>query len=299
MDKSAVVFGGSGFLGSYVKDELTRRNYRVVVADQKAPTQPLVANESYIPCDILNRHSVEQAIPADCSAVFNFAGLADINDALNQPGRAMELNILANINILDACLLKKVGRFVYASSVYANSAKGSFYGISKLASEKIIQEYQRRFGLSFTIVRYGSIYGERADAHNGIYRMLRQAIEQGKIVHKGDGEEVREYIHAHDAASLSVDLIQSENFANQHITLTGMERMKQKDVLTMIKETLGDTINIAYGNEDYEGHYNVTPFSFQPDISKKLVCNPYIPLGQGLIECIRVIYEELNAGKQQ
>ena len=62
----------------------------------------------------------------------------------------MELNILGNINILNACLKAKIKRFIYASSAYAMSDKGSFYGISKLTSEKIVEEYAVKFDLKFT-----------------------------------------------------------------------------------------------------------------------------------------------------
>ena len=45
------------------------------------------------------------------------------------------------MNILEACVANNIKKFIYASSAYAMSNKGSFYGISKLASEKIIEEY--------------------------------------------------------------------------------------------------------------------------------------------------------------
>ena len=80
------------------------------------------------------------------------------------------------------------------------SRKGAFYGTSKRCSERIIEQYHEEFGLAYTILRYGSVYGDRADETNRIHRMLRQALIEGRIVFPGDGSEEREYIHAEDAA---------------------------------------------------------------------------------------------------
>jgi len=124
--------------------------------------------------------------------------------------------------------------------------------------------------------------------------LLRQAIEKKHIKHKGNGNEVREYIHAQDAARLSVNILDDKKYENEHIVLTGMERLRQKDLITMVKEMLNDKIKVEYSSDERKGHYLVTPYSFNPRIAKKLVANPYIDMGQGLVDCLRTIHEELK-----
>lgn len=289
--KKVVIFGGSGFLGSYVADELSQRGYKVVIADLREPHFSLSAN--FMKCDILDSNSVDSVVDG-CDVVYNFAGLADINVAINEPYKTMNLNILGNINILEACKKFNIKRFVYASSAYAVSNKGSFYGISKHASEKIIEEYGLRYGLNYTIIRYGSLYGERADSSNYIYSLLKQAIVDKQITLHGDGEETREYIHAVDAARLSVDILESDVFLNEHLILTGMEKLRRKDLFDMINEMLNHTITIEHDNTPMQGHYKITPYSFHPSSAKKLVANPYLDMGQGLVNCIKSIYEEIG-----
>ena len=123
--------------------------------------------------------------------------------------------------------------------------------------------------------------------------MLRQALEKGQILHRGDGEEIREYIHARDAAKLSTDILISKEYRNQHIMVTGLERMKQKDLLKMIQEIIPKKVVIKMSKKHYSGHYEVTPYSFHPIIARKLVANPYIDLGQGLVECMKNVHKEL------
>ncbi len=292
--KKVVVFGGSGFLGSYVADELTYRNYEVVIADLKAPKFKS-PNQEFVQCDILEPDTIKNAI-AGATIVYNFAGLADIDESIDLPHETMQQNVIGNINILEACRAQNFERYVYASSAYAFSTKGSFYGISKLTSEKVVEEYFSRFDLPFSIIRYGSLYGERADHHNGVYRLLRSALENKEIVSRGDGEAVREYIHAGDAAKLSVDIIESEEYINQHMVLTGVERLRHKDLLQMVREILNNKVEISYINEPWEGHYQVTPYSYHPSIARKLVSNTFTELGQGLVSCIKQIDEEINNG---
>jgi len=286
MGKKVVVFGGNGFIGSYVVEELLSLDYEVVSADIN--NSIYVDNKYFSKCDIMDSKLVDKLVKG-AEIVYNFAGFANLDDAIANPTRAIELNVLGNMNILEACKKHNIKRFVYASSAYAMSDKGSFYGISKLTSEKLTEEYYKKFGLEFTIVRYGSVYGERDYHNNYIYNLVKEAMTTGKINHSGDGEEIREYIHAADVAKLAVQVIEDKAFVNEHVILTGVESMQRKNLFYMINEMLGDTVDISLSNDGYHNHYKTTPYSFQPTRSKKLVANPYIDMGQGIIECMKDI----------
>ncbi len=289
MSKKVVVFGGNGFIGSYLIEELIKRSYDVVSADLNS--SKYVDETLFIPCDIMDINAVD-AIVKGADIVYNFAGMANLDTAIEAPVKAIELNVLGNMNILEACRKYNVERFIYASSAYAMSDKGSFYGISKLTSEKLVEEYYKKYGLNFSIVRYGSIYGERDYENNYIYNLIKNAMHTKKIDHSGDGHEIREYIHAADVAKLAVDIIESEAYVNEHLILTGVERMQRKELFDMINEMLGNSLQIHLKNDGYIHHYKTTPYSFHPSRSKKLVANPYIDLGQGILECMKDISEK-------
>ncbi len=286
MRKKVVVFGGNGFIGSYVVEELLSTGYDVISADLNS--SKYVDDKYFVKCNILDVKAVDSLVEG-ADIVYNFAGFANLDDAIANPVKALELNVMGNMNILEACKKYHVKRFVYASSAYAMSDKGSFYGISKLTSEKLVEEYYKKFGLEFTIVRYGSVYGERDYHNNYIYNLLKTSLESGEINHGGDGEEIREYIHAADVAKLAVNIIESDEFINEHIILTGVERMQRKELFEMINEILGNKLTIKLNNDGYHNHYKTTPYSFHPTRSKKLVANPYIDMGQGLLECLKDI----------
>jgi len=287
--KNVLVFGGSGFLGYYLVNELLIRGYDVTVADLNNKFENKV---KYIKCDINSKVNVNNVFKIkQFDFVYNLAGFANLDQAINFPIETIQLNVIGNMYILEQCVKNNVSRVVYASSAYAMSNKGSFYGISKLASEKIIEEYLKKYSLPFTILRYGSVYSERPYDNNYIYNLVKSAVLEGEINHNGDGNELREYIHAADASKLSVDVIESEAFKNLHVILTGNERIKRSDLFNMIKEILNDKLEINYKNDGYHNHYNFTPYSFEPSVSRKLSANPHIDMGQGLLECIRSVHE--------
>lgn len=287
-----LVAGGSGFLGSYVVDQLVDRGHAVTIFDMRAPS-PAARQVRFIQGNILDVAAVGAAM-AGHEVVYNFAGLADLNDSIDKPVETVSLNVIGNLNVLEAARQHKVKRFVYASSVYVFSHKGAFYGASKKASELIVEQYGEQYDLAYTIIRYGSVYGERADANNRIYRILRQALLEKKISFPGDGLEEREYIHCRDAAKLSVDVIESDAYRNQNVILTGTERFKYSELLAMIREIMNNDVRIEMLGDDYKGHYVLTPYSFSPRIGLKLVNNPGIDFGQGLLDCLNHLYQELQ-----
>lgn len=294
MKIKVLVFGSSGFLGRYLVSELVGRAYEVYGAD----INPVDDFEGimFTRCDISKPDEVDAAFKGrEFDFVYNLAGFANLDRAVQFPYETMSLNVLGNMNVLASCVEHKVGRFVFASSAYAMSNKGSFYGISKLASEKIIEEYFKRYHLPFTILRYGSVYSELPFDNNYIYGLVERAVRNKQIEHHGDGQEVREYIHASDAAKLSVDVIESSQYENLHVVLTGNEKMRRFELFELIKEIMNEPIHIKLEPERESHHYKYTPYSFDPAVSRKLVANPHIDMGQGILEVIRSVYKNRDS----
>jgi len=288
---NVIVFGGSGFIGSHTADALTKKGHNVKIFDiKKLPY--IQKNQEMIVGDIIEEEAVNRAVKG-CDIVYNFAAMTDIDEAYKKPIETIKTNVLGNTYILEACKKNKVKRFVFASTVYVYSDKGSFYRSSKQACENIIENYQEAFGLNYTILRYGSLYGPRAQETNWIRKIVKQALIEGKITRHGDGEEIREYIHVKDAADLSVNIL-SEKYKNRIVTITGNRSMRIKDLHIMIKEMLNNNIKLEFLPSVSETHYEITPYTFNPRVAKKLVSNEYYDLGQGLLECLAEAKKELD-----
>ena len=289
--KKAVVVGGSGFIGSHVADNLSDAGYQVVIYD-KTESKWLREEQQQVIGDVQDAEKLDKVI-VGAEVVYNFAALADLNQALEQPLKTVNINILGNIHVMEACRAHSVKRFIYASTVYVHSREGGFYRCSKQASEAYVEEYQKIYGLDYTILRYGSLYGPRANETNGLYRVVKSALDHGVVRYEGDIDAMREYIHVDDAAKASIDAINSE-FRNESVVLTGQEPMKVIDMLKMLAEILGLSIDkVEFVEEQYAGHYIRTPYSYQPKLGRKYIPPMHVDLGQGLLQVINELSENV------
>jgi len=282
-----VVLGGSGFLGSHVADKLSEMGNTVIIYDRKI--SPWLRSDQTMEIgDILDFEKLVHTI-ADSEVVYNFAALADLNQALNKPIETVQVNVLGNVYTLEACFRCKVKRYIYASTIYVHSREGGFYRCSKQAAEHYVEEYQRKYNLDYTILRYGSLYGPRSEETNGLYRIVQTALMTGKVTYEGSSEAFREYIHVEDAAKASLTVL-SDNFRNQSVVLTGQEPMRVIDLMKMLAEILGiSQNNIEFINQESEGHYVRTPYAYQPKLGYKFVLPMHVDLGQGLLQLITEI----------
>lgn len=282
----ATVVGGSGFLGSHVADQLSVAGYKVRIYDRvESPwTRP---DQSMIVGDLLDAAALNDVIRG-AEVVYNFAALADLNKARDRPAETVQVNILGNVHVLEACRLNRVKRFVYASTVYVYSREGGFYRCSKQAAEHYVEEYQRIYDLDYTILRFGSLYGPRADDSNGLLRIVRNALQTGVVRYEGSADALREYIHVEDAAKASVAAL-GDDFRNESVVLTGQEPMRVLDLLKMLAEILGIPDSVEFIEGHQPGHYVRTPYAFQSRLGRKYVPPVHVDLGQGLLQLIEVV----------
>jgi len=287
--KTACVIGGSGFLGSHVADQLSDADYTVRIYD-RIESKWLRRGQEMIVGDILDLDSLKAAVGGS-DVVYNFAAVADLNDALDKPLQTVQTNVLGTVNALEACRTSGVNRFVYASTVYVYSREGGFYRCSKQSAEHYVEEYQRTYGLDFTILRFGSLYGPRADASNGLYIIVRRALEEGAISYAGNPESIREYIHVEDAARASV-LALRDDFRNESVVLTGHQPMRVLDLLKMLAEIMGMPEAVDFRDEAYAGHYVRTPYAYLPKLGRRYTAALHVDLGQGLLQLIDEVRAE-------
>jgi UDP-glucose 4-epimerase len=285
-----VVTGGAGFLGSHLADELTARGHSVVVFD-KNPSPYLRPDQAQITGDVTDFDQLCRAFEG-AENIYHFAALADLNAARELPRETVAINVVGTVNMLEAAKRAGVKRVVFSSTIYVYSDEGSFYRASKQACEAYIEEYQRRYGLTYTVLRFGSLYGPRADASNGVYRLLRQAAVSGRVHYLGQPDDVREYIHVEDAARLSADALAPE-FENQNLIITGHNATRARDLFTMFSEILGRDVQVEYADPDVPDlHYRLTPYRYHPRVGKKFTSNVYVDFGQGMIQMLEQIHSE-------
>lgn len=294
----AVVFGGSGFLGSHVADILSAEGYQVTIYDLNQSIY-LQSGQDMVIGDFLDEKKVRSVLKG-ADVVYNFAGIANIDEALMSPLSTVKNNILGNTLLLEAAKNEGIKRFMFASTLYVYSKAGSFYRCSKLACENYIEAYYEQYGLGYTILRYGSLYGQRAQEWNGLKQYIVQAIKYGKMLYPGTGDERREYVHVKDAALLSVQALE-EKYNKQCLTITGTQVMTTRQVLNMITEIMDKDVEIDFvpsGSNYKLFHYHMTPYRYTPKPGRKLVTDCFVDLGQGILDMIEEVYQSNNGSER-
>ena len=286
-----VVTGGSGFLGSHVADELSKKGHKVIIFDKKKSKWIRLDQKMYIG-DILNPKDLERVIKG-ADVVFHFAALSDLDQALKEPINTVRANILGTVFALELSRKHNIKRFIHASTIYVNSIEGGFYRSSKKAAEDYVEEYKKIYDLNYTVLRFGSLYGQRSNEMNGLRKIIKRAIDKGKISYAGSKKAVRNYIHVLDAAKACVNIL-NRKYANKHIIITGKRRIKVAILLKNLSKILNLSKKIKFQNKKNIGHYDITPFTYKFKKGQIFQHKSNVDIYNGVVQVVDEIRNERN-----
>ena len=281
-----LVTGGLGFLGSYLAEELIKKNHRVTILDKASPKIKLNKKIKFIKADLLNKNKTELAIKNQ-DIIFHYGGLSGIDESMVNPLKTAEYNLIGTIRLLELCLKYKIKRFIFASTVYVNSEQGSFYKSSKRAAEDFIEEYKKKYNLEFTILRFGTVYGPRASKENNINKIINVALKKKNIIYKGNKKNIREYINVKDAAKIALKTMEKK-YANKYVKITGNKKTSVIKALEIIKKELGFNSKIVYQNKKEIGHYINSPENLKIKRAKKINLRHSTPFNIGIGRLLKI-----------
>lgn len=232
-----VIFGGTGFVGLNLAEVLLARGHHVTVHDRAEPppsARRVLADHGerirVVQGDITDVAAMDTLIAADCDAIVLGAAITAGDDLERaEPARVLEINVMAQIPILQAAIRHGVRRVVNLSSASAYGAAGqrhrplgeetpcdpvSFYAISKFTSERSVARHAELFGGDFLSVRLSAVFGpwERAtsvrDTPSLQFQILAAFARGEPAIMPGQG--VKDWIYAVDAAEAVAVLIEAE-----------------------------------------------------------------------------------------
>lgn len=216
-----LVTGGAGFIGSHVVDVLIEAGHEVSIVDNLWERGG-GRKENVHPGARFYRIDVRDAALADVfererpEAVCHLAAQHSVKISTDMPTYDAQVNVLGLINLLDCCTRFDTRKVVFSSSgaTYGTVQKmpvdentpqrpESPYGITKLASEHYLCYWKEMYGLDFTALRYGNVYGPRQDptGEAGVIAIFAYAILNKEAVRiDWDGEQQKDYVYVEDVA---------------------------------------------------------------------------------------------------
>ena len=258
------IIGGSGFIGTYTKNELVEHGYNVTTID--------VNKKSDICVNVLNFKHLKKALSTKkFDAVYMFAAISDSKENHTDIKHAVNTNIMSLTNTLDAMYELGIPRIIFSSTVWVYSVcditavnedtnlsisnSDHIYTTCKLTCEAIIRNYQKVKGIDFTILRYGIAYGPGCHPDTVLSKFISNAILGKPLVVTGNGNIYRNFLYVTDHARGN-RLALSEKAKNQIINLEGDQSISIKNVAERVQELHGKEVKILYTDErlgDYKG----------------------------------------------
>jgi len=233
--KKILVAGGAGYVGSHTVKELLKQGYEVIVFDNLSTgKKEFVLGGELIVGDLMDKRLLLEVFKDnDIAAVFHFASLIQVGESYLHPQKYYNQNLITSLHLLDAMLETNVKYFIFSSSaaVYGIPqqipipeshplAPFNPYGQTKFFVEKILEEYDRAYGLKFISLRYFNAAGADPEGKLGerhepethlIPNLLLHLIGKKKNLDifgtdfpTPDGTAIRDYIHVTDLAAAHV-----------------------------------------------------------------------------------------------
>jgi UDP-N-acetylglucosamine/UDP-N-acetylgalactosamine 4-epimerase len=279
-NKSILVTGGAGFIGSNICERLVNQDNEVYCLDnlltgKKENIEHLLPfkNFHFIEGDIRSLNDCKKAV-SNADLILHQAALGSVPRSIDNPITTNEININGFLNILVAAKDSGVKRIVYAasSSTYGDSEKLpkieehigkplSPYAVTKYVNELYADVFSRLYGLEMIGLRYFNVFGRRQDP-NGAYaaaipKFIQSLMNYSSPLVHGDGNQTRDFtyidnvIQANELAATTTNA----DALNQVFNIAYGEQTTLNDLIGILKQELAqfdpkiESVKVLYGEE--------------------------------------------------
>ena len=279
-NKSVLVTGGAGFIGSNICEVLIKQNNKVKCLDnfitgKKENISHLLNHPNFelIEGDIRNEKCCDDATK-NIDVILHQAALGSVPRSIEDPVKTNEININGFLNILNAAKINRVKRIVYAasSSTYGDSKTLpkvedkiglplSPYAVTKYVNELYAHVFSNIYDMEIIGLRYFNVFGRKQDPNGAYAAAIPKFIKafkeyQSPIIH-GDGSQTRDFtyidnvIQANQLAATTTNpkaINQVYNVAcgEQSILIELINKLKE--LLTKFDSKIND-VEIIFGPE--------------------------------------------------
>ncbi len=281
MEKTVVVTGGAGFIGSNFIFHMLKEHpdYRIVCIDKltyagNLPTlSPVMDNSNFRFCklDICDREGVDKLFAEEKpDIVVNFAAESHVDRSIENPEIFLQTNIIGTATLMDSARKYGVERYhqVSTDEVYGDLPldrpdlfftedtpihTSSPYSSSKAGADLLVLAYFRTYGMPVTISRCSNNYGPYHFPEKLIPLMIINALHDKPLPVYGEGLNVRDWLYVEDHCK-AIDLIIHKGRVGEIYNIGGHNEMKNIDIVKLIVHELGKSEDLITHVTDRKGH---------------------------------------------
>ncbi len=294
------VTGGAGFIGRHLADRLLNSGDVTIYdnltnSSQSSISHLLKKGASLVKGDITDYALLSKSL-AGFDTIVHLAAETDVKESIKFPEKTNYVNVTGSVNLLRACVAKKVKNIVNASSaaVYGNSEELpltensqttpiSPYGASKLAVERYMQAFSHSFALNCISLRIFNVYGRgQSDSYAGVITKFKEKITKNKPLEIfGDGSNTRDFVSVDDVVqSIQKAIEKIEGKKGDYYNIASGNYITINDLAKLMISISGKTLPIEY-IESRQGDIHHSQTSIQL-ATNELGYSPKVQLKNGL-----------------
>lgn len=259
-NKSVLVTGAAGFIGSHLVELLVRQGYRVRAFTHynsqgtwrhfEQMDRAIRQEFEIVAADIADPFAVRAAV-AGCDMVFHLAALIGIPYSYVAPASYVQTNVIGTLNVLEACRAHEVKRMLHTSTseTYGTAqyvpidekhpmVGQSPYSATKIGADKLAESYWLSFETPVTVVRPFNTYGPRQSQRAIIPTIMTQALASNKLT-LGNLDPVRDLTFVTDTARGFLAAACSEKCLGQTVNLGVGEGPSVRELVEKIGVLVG------------------------------------------------------------
>ena len=296
MNKTVIVTGGAGFIGSNFIFYMLKKypEYRIICLDKLTYAGNLSTLKSvmdnpnfrFVKDDICDREAVYKLFEEEKpDIVVNFAAESHVDRSIDNPGVFLKTNIMGTATLMDACRKYGIERYhqVSTDEVYGDLPldrpdlffteetpihTSSPYSASKASADLLVQAYGRTYGLPITISRCSNNYGPYHFPEKLIPLMIVNALADKPLPVYGEGLNVRDWLYVEDHCK-AIDLIIHKGRVGEVYNIGGHNEKTNIYIVKKLLELLGKPESLITYVADRKGHdlrYAIDPSKIHTEL---------------------------------
>ena len=312
MNKTILVTGGGGFIGSHLCERLLEMGEDVICLDnfftgRKENIRHLLGHKGFE----LIRHDVTFPIYLEVDEIYNLACPASPIHYQHDPVQTTKTSVHGAINMLG--LAKRLNAKIFQAStsevygdplVHPQEEKywgnvnpigvRSCYDEGKRCAETLFFDYYRQHQLAIKVVRIFNTYGPQMHPNDGrvVSNFIIQALLNKDITIYGNGEQTRSFCYVDDLVEGFIRMMESMPEVIGPINLGNPGEFTIKSLAEKVIKLTNSSSKIIYKDLPQDD-----PKRRKPDIAKAkkfLNWEPKVPLEEGLIKTIQYFKEQVK-----